>query len=253
VVDPEGDPEFYAAYYYLNTLFLCLASTTFFIALAARRHDTIDFVGVDVPALFMCSLMTITQYVVVPYDALSYFLLAAGAFIVVTGCRTQWATACLCAVVVLATLTRETAVLIPALHVAINHRTILTSPIGCRLNRPQVQLVLIAICFLSTYVILRIALREENILYQSFRVAQNFSLLPVLSTAFFAGLVLLVVTSRTAATETIVFLVVSFPYILAMFLIARLWEIRLWVPVVLLLVLLQARGRTSPATSVNTH
>src|SRR6266540_2096359 len=78
LLDRAGDIEFFSAYFYINTVFLCLTCMVLFFILGGHTKDT-DFMNVDLPILFICFLIAITQYVIVPYDNISYFFLATAA------------------------------------------------------------------------------------------------------------------------------------------------------------------------------
>ena len=241
VLDKNADPQFYSAYFYLNTFFLCLASMVLFVILAGHRQST-DFMTVDLPILFICAVITMTQYVVVPYDTLSYFLLAVAALVTVRDRGTWWTAPALCIVVVLAMLTRETAILILAFYVAVNNHAILTVPTGRHINRHQAVLLMASTCFLCTYVGLRIVMGYDGAVYEDFRFSRNLDRFSLLSTAFLASFVVLALITKTAMREIAVFLLAALLYILPMFMIATLWEIRLWTPIVLLLTVIKARA-----------
>lgn len=247
VLDQRGDPQFYSAYFYLNTIFLCLTCLALFFALGGHRAGA-DFLSADLPVLFLMSLMTLSQYVVVPYDMLSYFFLAVAAWLVVRGIREWWEILASGAMVVLGTLTRETTALILALHLACNYRAILTIPVGMRLNHAQRTLVWLTACFVATYLGLRIAFGYERPVFETmifptgYDVSTQIGILAFVGIAFLAGIVLLLFSSRPNVTGMWVFLLASLPYLGAMPFIATTWEIRLWVPVILLLTIIKVNA-----------
>lgn len=245
----EGDSAFYSAYYYLNTTFLCLTCITLFFVLGGTRSN--DFMRVDLPLLFLCCLMTITQYVVVPYDMLSYFFLSIAALLIIKSNQKTWATIILCIVVVLATLTRETAALILAFHFAFNYRDILKKPSVFKLNHQQLQLLLIVLCFLCTYVGLRFTLGFENAVFQEITLPSLNNLVQLLSILFIFSMAILFIITKNTTKEMYIFLLASAPYILPLFVISQLWEIRLWVPVILMLLILKIHEVDKPSLSSN--
>ena len=240
LLDEQGDELFYTAYFYLNTFFLCLTSLILIVLLDGNRTEA--FIMVDLPLLCMCFLMTITQYVVVPYDILSYFFLAVSTLLIIRGNQSAWNLFVLCCVVVLATLTRETAILILAFYLAIHHSAILTNPKTFRVNRQQTALLILSVCFGCTYVALRFLLGFENAIFQDLWLFGKANLYSTMSILFLIGITLLCAVTKVLTKELTVFVAASLPYILAMMLTASLWEIRIWTPVVLLLVILKVRA-----------
>ena len=224
----------------MNTFFLCLACMTLFFILGGPTNT--DFMLVELPVLFLTSLMTLTQYVIVPYDTLAYFFLSIAALLIIKTRQTFWNSVALCIVVVLATLTRETATLILAFYFAVHYRTILTKPKNFRINPKQSLFLIIITCFIGAYTALRFAFGFEQAIYQDFSLLRNANPLSLMSSIFLASLVLLVSITKVVKKEIFVFLIGSLPYILPLFLIADLWEIRLWTPIILLLVILKARS-----------
>ena len=247
LLDPGGSPAFYTTYFLNNTLFLCLTCSVLFFVFRSSALARLPGLA-DALLLLSCLLMTVTQYVVVPYDTLSYFFLACGFYGVTVrpvGARPGIVNATMLGlVVVLATLTRETAALIPAFFVAYHRRRILTRPFAW--NDLHAVLALLLVCFAATYGALRLALGTDDAVFQSFRLAQNLG-----NPFSFAGLTLfgaLILTSlldRRARGEVAVFLIASLPYLLSVVIVAQPWEIRLWVPIILSIIVLKARAPNS--------
>jgi hypothetical protein len=246
----EGDWKFYSAYFYLNTFFLCLTCITLFIVLGGLINN--DFMAVDLPLMFMCCLMTITQYVVVPYDTLSYFFLSIAAFLILKNKQKVWEIIILSIVVILATLTRETASLILAFYFAFNYKEILKKTELFKINQKQRELLIITLCFLCTYFGLRFALGFENGIYKEITLINITNILSILSILFFVSIFILIVITKVKTKETFIFLLATLPYTLALLAISILWEIRLWVPVILLLLILKIpRSINSPSSGMD--
>jgi len=244
ILDGHGDPQFYAAYFFMNTIFLCLTSVVLFFIFDG--HHRKDFTTVELPLLFLCILMAITQFVVVPYDTLSYFFVALAAQLIIHDNRTSRRTIALGAIVILATLTRESSSLILAFYFAINYRDLLARPANFRLNQKQRALLTIAFCFLCTYVGLRFIFGYEHAVYQRFRLLANMtSQLSVSGAIFFASLAFLLLSTKPSSKEISVFFIAALPYILPIFLAANTGEIRLWTPVIILAVILKVRASRS--------
>lgn len=241
LLDENGDPYFYSAYFYLNTFFLSLTCLTLLFILGGDSAAP-GFLTVDLPVLFLCFLMAITQYAVVPYDTLSYFLLSLAVLLILHDPQTALTRLALGAVIVLATLARETAFLILSFYFALHFRSTWTNPFRAGPNPQQGTLLFLAACFAFTYLGLRIVFGTESGLFQDIPASNGFGGLSIIGTLFLASILLLVFTSRPVTKEMTVFLAASLPYILPMLFIALPSEIRLWTPLLLLLVVLKVRA-----------
>ena len=256
-MDERGDRDFYSAYFYLNTFFLSLTCLVFFFMFSGHKPGT-DFLTTDLPVLFLMSVMTLSQYVIVPYDMLTYFLLSVAAWLMMQNDQRLWHILALCAVVVLGALTRETAALMLSFYFAWNYKEILTRPRGFRFNRAQAALLLLMACFVATSMGLRLALGQENAVFESlifqfgYDLSTTSGMLAVAGIAFLVGVMVLFFLSSPRMPQMWVFVIAALPYLIPMLLIANPWEIRLWVPVILLLTLMKmsaTQGGIPPATS----
>lgn len=243
ILDKDGDPKFYSAYFYMNTVFLCLTSIILFFVLDGRHN--LNFIMVDLPIISMALLMGITQYVVVPYDTLSYFFLTLATFLIYRQKQTLWNTLALCIVIILATLTRETSSLIVAFYTAVNYKTLLAKPKSLRINPTQMEWFIIIFSYISTYAGLRYIYiwGGEHTIYQNIRILENINdPLSLLSIMFFGSTAIIVSLTQSATKSLFVFYIASLPYILAILLIAIPWEIRLWTPIILLVLILKVKA-----------
>ena len=218
--------NFYHSYFYLNSIFLCLT----LLVLSDRLSDLELFV--------VTLLVALTQYVVVPYDAVAYFFLA---------CTYRWRhnLPLVALFVFLAALNRETAALSLSLYASFY--------LLGRGGSLKGLAVLTAV-FLATYISLRLALGWDSAVGNEFTFVRylNFNSAIGISFALAAGCALV----RRPAWAA-VFLACSLPYILSVFLTGNPFEVRLWVPLLLGIMLVQApdadeAAETTP-TPANAH
>ena len=237
VLDKNGDSNFYYAYFLMNTFFLCL--TCIALVFAFSRHAAKnDFMHIDLPILCLALLMSFAQFVITPYDTLSYFFLAAAILPAMKITPSLMDDIFLGIIVILATLTRETATLILSFYFAIHHKSILGKSF---LNPEKIRLLVMTILFLATYWALRWYLGLDDATHKNFRLLLNFSNdpLPIIGALFFPAVISLFFTDGNARKTMAIFLAASTPYWLAMLCVAYPWEIRLWVPIILLMVFLK--------------
>ena len=192
-------------------------------------------------------LITITEYVVTPYDVLSCLLLLMALLLALRdGPDWNVSFVLLAAVTILATATRETAALILSLYFAIHHRVILSWPRRARLNIAQLKLLLITLCFVGTYAALRWSFGFDHGAYQDLRLSANLAMLPLLGVATLAAFLVLLVMSAPGDPRLGWFTLAASPYLVAMLVVANTWEVRLWTPVVLVLLVLRALDPQTP-------
>lgn len=202
--------NFYHSYYVLNTAFLCLTLLV--------MSDYLE----DVELLAVTLLVSLTQFVVVPYDAVAYFLLA---------CTFRWRhNLWLTAVIVfLAALNRETAALSLSLYACL-----LLLGRGGSLR----GLALLTSVFASTYVSLRLFYG-----WGGAAVGNEFTFVRYLNLNSAIGVGFALAAGYALARRpapALVFLACSLPYVVSVLLTGYPFEARLWVPLLLGVLLAQA-------------
>jgi len=200
--------NFYHSYFYLNSIFLCLT----LLVLSDRLTEIELFV--------FTLLVALTQYVVVPYDAVAYFFLA---------CTYRWVNNLPLAAlfVLLAALNRETAALSLSLYASLY--------LLGRGGSLKGLGVLTAV-FVAVYLSLRLALGWGNAVGNEFTFIRYLNLNSAVGIGFALAAGLALVRRPGAAA---VFLACSLPYILSIFLTGNPFEVRLWVPLLLGVMLVQ--------------
>lgn len=92
----------------------------------------------------------------------------------------------------------------------------------------------------------------EHAVYEAFLFSKNPHLLYViLGILFYASITLILFVTTAVSKEISMFFLATFPYAAFIMLFADAWEIRLWTPLILLLIILKVRasqGVAAPAT-----
>lgn len=235
-LDPNFSPDFYFSYFVNNTVFLCLTCSILFLILNHIPSQGYLY-NCDLVLILLCLLICLTQYVVVPYDSLSYFLLFLAIYLILLP-WTRLRSIVLGVIVVFSTLTRETAILIPAFYLAIYSDQILDVR---HLNRYQMTFLLTTIIFLVTYFTLRIYFGFSSAFFQKLELFANFSN-PLRFIGILLFLVLLLILLFDGHNQNIIirFLLTSSPYVIGIMLFGTTWEARLFLPIILILVVIKA-------------
>jgi len=244
---PQLGTNFYLSYFLLNTTFVCLTAWALQATLdlpVFTKSEIEKKLWVMVVAL----LITVTQYVITPYDTLSYFFIVAAAYLMMRD-STPLSTLGLAAVMILGTLTRETPALIVALYAAL---WVMRHSVGFRPTIP-VLATLFAV-FLATYLGLRFALG-----WDSHAVDQGLTgHVPFKGIAgvlfLISGILLTMDLANRAKVKTaLLFLAFSSPYLAVSLLTGMPFEVRLWVPIFLGLILIHAMRFDGEPSSTTTN
>ncbi|HEX8558181.1 MAG TPA: hypothetical protein VF668_08775 [Pyrinomonadaceae bacterium] len=201
--------NFYHSYFVLNTAFLCLT----LLVVADRLKD--------VELLVVTLVVSVTQFVVVPYDVVAYFFLA---------CTFVWrrSLAVTALVVLLAALNRETAALSLSLYASL----LLLGRGGSWRG-----LGVLTAVFLATYVGLRVALGWNTAVGNELTLVKYMDLRSAVGVGFAVAAGYALVSRRRAAA---LFLLCSLPYVLSILITGNPFEARLWAPLLLGILFVQS-------------
>lgn len=229
---------FYKSYFLVNVFFNICTIITLFLILSFNKLFRLAEKQVNYIILIAVFFICISQYVITPYDAISYFVIAISfPFITAIISKPQILNlSILLLIIIVATLTRESSAIILAIYGAFivyfwndlknkkNHVLILTSCI---------------IAYLSVYLGLRMYFGFENGLYQQDTEVMNLNFFDrknQVGLLFFVAsliIIFLLAESRRNSKLFSVFLIFCIPYIAFCWFTGVFFEIRLWIPVIL--------------------
>lgn len=232
----QSEPRMYLSFYIVNTIFLMLTALTTswlmeiktFCATAAEKTFIISSV------VFALGL---SQFVIVPYDMLSSFLLVLFFYVLIRYLiKTEISyLISLAALVILGTLTRESSALMLSLAA-----TILIWKMGIRKETVTTLLVLIAV-FITVYTGLRFqahsfTTNDGNLLKQNLESPKNW--LGLLGWFTLALMTLMTACDLNGRKLILFFHFFALPYLALCFYTGILYELRLYVPLFICSVLL---------------
>jgi hypothetical protein len=221
VLDKDADPAFYAAYFVHNTFFLVVSCVILYFIVAG----TVARATVSSTVMTGALLMGVTQYVVCPYDTMSYSFLLLSYLLIIRPFR--FSLLMLIFVLIASTATRESAALTLSFFFAHHY-----ADLALLKRRELRQLSLLTGVFVVTYGLLRVFIGFDEAIFADMRLIANlssfYSLLGIMAMPIVSYLI---VTLSSNKRKCMLFLLASSPYWLSTMIIARSWEIRLWVPV----------------------
>ncbi len=185
----------------------------------------------------MMMFINLTQYVIAPYDILSYFLFVLGVCLI-TQSDSRVGFAGLCCTVILATLTRESSILIPVFYLAWHSH----DPAMMRVKanpRRFVRLIVLCLCFIIPYFLLRVWLGFHNAYFENMRFVENFGFFELTGIILFLVISGYLLMDPCRRNPCLCFFLGAIPYTLFVLNVANTKEVRLWVPVILGLVILR--------------
>jgi hypothetical protein len=219
----------YLSFYILNTIFLVLSA-----ALLLFITETKNFIATNSEKILLISVavfaMAITQFVIVPYDVSSYFLIVLFFYFLLKYLEknSDFNLIILVVILMISTLNRETSALSISLAA-----TLLYSKYGFR--KELIKPVLIfALTFIAVYFGMRFlhesfTTNDGNLLFQNFSEPKN--ILGFLFWMVFFLFTIIIAKDQHAKRNIILFHVFSIPYVLMCIYTGIMYEIRLYIPI----------------------
>lgn len=238
-----SDINFYHSYFLLNTFFLCLTIATLYLIFRLPAFD-VKAREADPWLMIVAFLIVLTQFVILPYDTLSYFLLCLSAYMMLHP-KTGWTLPALTVIVVLAALTRETAALTLALYAALYTRR---QAVPCAVTLPGLGLLIGS--FVATYVGLRMAYGWNHGVGDGILLFHNLEPRALVGMGFLVTLGVLVFGQAPVSRRRtlVAFLLFSAPYLFSIVVTGYLFEVRLGVPILIGMIVLAHLRHVSEST-----
>ena len=228
-LESRSEPQMYLSFYILNTIFLVLSA-----ALLLFITETKNFIATNAEKILLVSVavfaMAITQFVIVPYDVSSYFLIVLFFYFLLKYLEknSDFNLIILVVILMISTLNRETSALSISLAA-----TLLYSKYGFRkeLFKP---VLIFALTFIAVYLGMRFlhesfTTNDGNLLFQNFSEPKN--ILGFLFWMVFFLFTIIIAKDQHAKRNIILFHVFSIPYVLMCIYTGIMYEIRLYIPI----------------------
>lgn len=229
----DGSERFYLAFYYLNLFFLVLTSIMVVLLVNLDRQFRLTRMEKNLIIFLVPMLIGLSQFTVCCYDVSSYFFQLVIVYIFLRFAERYYWTTILAigALIILSTTNRESS----ALSVSMVS-VLLLARYGLN-PRTLTGVGMMALCFLSTYVALRVLIVDRqhqpifNIQVGQFLVDTN--LIGLLFWGLFIYLPFAIAQETENRILIGIFFLLSLPYIITVFKDGVLWEVRLYIPLFL--------------------
>lgn len=227
----DAEPKMYLSFFILNTIFLILSSIVLvFIT------ETKNFIATQSEKILMISVaifaISLSQFVIVPYDVSSYFFLLFFFFFLLKYLEKDSALnlIILLVILIISTFNRESSALSLSLAA-----TLLYAKFGLK-KKMYLPIIFLFVSFIAVYLGMRLwsesfSTNDGNLLEENFTQPKNF--LGILFWMIFFIFTLILAKDRKGVRLILIFHVLSFPYILMCFYTGILYEVRLYIPIFL--------------------
>lgn len=230
-LNPDSEPKMYLSFYILNTVFLMFTA-----AMLVFITETKNIIATHSEKLLMIVValfsIALTQFVIVPYDVSSYFLLLLFLFVFLKYIEKEsnQLLILLCVIMVISSFNRETAALSLSLAA-----TMLFTKFGIS-KKSLFPMIPLVVSFLGVYMGLRLmnetfTTNDGNLFLQNFANPKN--ILGILFWLVFFALATLLAKSAAARKMILYFHLFALPYILMSLYSGIMYEIRLYIPLFL--------------------
>lgn len=229
--NPESDPRMYLTFYILNTFFLML--TAVLMVFITEKKNFVATSSEKILLIAICIFtIGISQFVLVPYDVSSYFLILIFFWFLLKYLEQNSAKNLIILVAILAisTVNRESSALSISLAA-----TLLFAKFGIR-KESIFPVLILGIIFFAIYLGMRFSqgtftTNDGNLFLQNFTDFKN--LLGILFWAVFFVFALILAKDKQSRNLILLFHFLSIPYIAMCFYAGIIYEIRLYVPIFL--------------------
>lgn len=238
-LDNEGDELFYLSYFVVHVMFAILLSITLLLLFDQQPFYNLSFQQKIYLPVLILAFVGFCQFVLTPYDIISYFMLAITFLVTLKYIRSSnilWLLI-LCITIIASTLNKESVVLNISAFAA------LLFPVYGFSASFFKKLVTPILAFLLSYLALRFYLPGNSDFTQGSKLDSNFRLEP----SSLLGLVFVIfmlyvfgtITSQLLNRKLLKhFLLFSLPFLISIPLVGIMIEFRLWAPVFIMIVLL---------------
>lgn len=234
--NPESEPKMYLTFYILNTFFLML--TAVLMVFITEKKNFVATSSEKILLIAICIFtIGISQFVLVPYDVSSYFLILIFFWFLLKYLEQTSAKNLIILVAILAisTVNRESSALSISLAA-----TLLYAKFGIR-KESIFPVLILGIIFFAIYLGMRFSqgtftTNDGNLFLQNFTDFKN--LLGILFWAVFFVFTLILAKDKQSRNLILLFHFLSIPYIAMCFYTGIIYEIRLYVPIFLISLLI---------------
>lgn len=230
-VNPDSEPQMYLSFYILNTFFILLAAIMMVLITESKSFVATysEKLLITTVAIFSIAL---SQFVIVPYDVSSYFLLLVFFYFLPGYLKKQSISilVLLSIIITVSTFNRESSALSLSLAA-----TLLYSKFGLK-KKTILPIAILGVIFTGVYFGLRLmsenfTTNDGNLFIQNFTEPKN--ILGILFWLVFFVFTLMLAKDKKARKNILLFHLFSFPYLILCFYTGILYEIRLYIPLFL--------------------
>jgi hypothetical protein len=244
LMDPAGTPGTYWAYVVVHTLSTCIGCSLLLVTLRRTFGHTPSSPSVapELTVVAISMAMALAAYVVTPYDGV-FFACQMAAVLITLWTPARAALVPLTVVTILAGLTRESAYFIPMFYLAVHHHAIVA---GDRASRAAFSASAAAVVVVYAGLRAILGWSGASSVFYAWQWSSNLKWTSLAGSVMLLASLALLLAKGRHYRERLWFAALSAPYIVFAHVFAEPWELRLWLPVLVPLVVLQFGREAEP-------
>lgn len=229
----------YHSFFILNTFFLCLTIIVLYI-LFNREWVRLYVTEKLLYLLLISALIAVSQFTIVPYDTLSYFFISLVILLMLQG-KNGWMTIFAGLLIAFGTTARETIALTLAFYLLL-----IVKEKDYQFSTSLKNLVFFIACFLIPYAYIHWFAGLDGTFVGRIRFPSNvFAFQNMLGFLFIISTTLIFLLDKFAGRSIALFLLFCSPYILIIIFTGIFFEIRLWIPVIIIMMIIYLISRSA--------
>lgn len=229
----------YHSFFILNTFFLCLTVIVLYV-LFNQEWVKLYVTETRLYLLLISALVAVSQFTIVPYDALSYFFISLVIILMLQG-KNIWITILTGVLIIIGTTARETIALTLSFYLLI-----MVKEKDYKFLTSLKNLVFFTACFLIPYTYIHWFAGLDGTFVGRIRFPSNvFAFQNLLGFLFVVSTTLIFLLDKFAGRSIALFLLFCSPYILIITLTGIFFEIRLWIPVIIIMMIIYLISRST--------
>jgi len=229
----------YHSFFILNTFFLCLTIIVLYI-LFNREWVRLYVTEKLLYLLLISALIAVSQFTIVPYDTLSYFFISLVILLMLQG-KNGWMIILAGLLIAFGTTARETIALTLAFYLLL-----IVKEKDYQFSTSLKNLVFFIACFLIPYAYIHWFAGLDGTFVGRIRFPSNvFAFQNLLGFLFMISTTLIFLLDKFAGRSIALYLLFCSPYILTILLTGVFFEIRLWIPVIIIMMVIYLISRST--------
>ncbi len=235
----------YHSFFILNTFFFCLTIIVLYLILN-RKWVRLNITDKRLYLLLISAIIAVSQFIILPYDTLSYFFISIVVLLMLQG-KNIWIIILTGVLIAIGTTARETIALTLSFYLLL-----IVKQKDYQFLTSFNNLVFFTACFVVPYTYIHWFAGLDGVFVGRVRFPSNiFAIQNLPGFLFIISITFIFLNDKFAGRAIALYLLFCSPYILIIFLTGIFFEIRLWIPVIIMMMVIYIISRSANSYSVD--